>query len=189
LKDYRQKFLGLLAVALLIAGGTWGLAQLPAASAGAVRESPGRMRSPGVFRRGPDRVRAVEIISHYLDLTDGQASQIREILEGAQSTIKPLREEIQPLRQSLRDELDSGAAVAGSVGQLVIQIHGLGDQIRSEQQSAADSIRSLLNDEQIHKVEAVRQAAQLVPVIRAFGVLGLLPPPQRQARAAEDQVQ
>ena len=147
------------------------------------------MRSPGTFRRGPDRVRAAEIISHYLDLTDGQSSQIREVLEAAQSAIKPLREEIQPLRQSLRDQLDSGAPVAEDVGQLVIQIHSLCDQIRSEQQSGADSIRSLLNDEQIHKVEAVRQAAQLVPVIRAFGVLGLLPPPQRQARAAEDQVQ
>ncbi|MFZ0430027.1 MAG: periplasmic heavy metal sensor [Acidobacteriota bacterium] len=173
-----SRVLVLLAITVCALAATWTLAQLPArnsAAATGVAGAPGR---PGPDRWGVDRLEAVRIIARYLDLSDEQADQVRQILQTTRAEVEPLRQEIRTVAPSLRDELESGNPAPQTVGRLVIQVHTLRDQIRGERQAAVESIRGLLTEEQNQKAGAILRAARLEPVIRAFGVLGLLPPPE-----------
>lgn len=190
MRQRSSKILGVCAVCGLLAYGTWALAQMPPPTA--VEGPLGPRAAAALVDGGPparDLLAALRTVGRYLDLTEDQVTQVREILETTHASIEAIREEIRPLAESLHDELESGAPAPEAVGQLVIQIHALRDQIKGERQSAVDSIRSLLNDEQLQKVDHVVQAARLAPVIRAFRVLGMLPPPGFFAQAGEDQAE
>ncbi|MCB1054804.1 MAG: hypothetical protein KDD11_04740, partial [Acidobacteria bacterium] len=63
---------------------------------------------------------------------------------------------------------------AGAVGDLVLQIRDLRQQIRALGQSATDQFEALLSEEQAGRLNAVRRAARLQPVIPAFRLLHLL---------------
>ncbi len=144
----------------------------------------------GPSANGPvmDIVRALRVVAGFLDLSDEQAEQVREILRTSADEIQTLRDQRRELEAALREELGSESPSVETVGQLTIDIHGIRQSIARTSADAFEAIRSLLTEEQLAKVEAVRLAVRLEPVVNAFKVLGLLPPPNPPIPGESDPV-
>jgi hypothetical protein len=64
------------------------------------------------------------------------------------------------------------------VGQLLLEIHGLQQQLGQALQSYHESFLALLTADQMQKTQAVVQAAQLLPAVKAFAEVRLIEPPR-----------
>lgn len=130
---------------------------------------------PGDHRSGRP-LQSVRIIAHFLELTEQQGEAVREILDAARVDSQLLRESIRVLEEALRVEINSDDPSEAIVGALVLEIHELKGQLQELRQGVVEDIKALLDEEQLQKLEAVRHAAALQPVVHAFHDLGLIPP-------------
>jgi len=141
-----------------------------------------------VTRPALDVLRALRLVTGYLDLSEDQAVQVREILRTSADETLALRDQRRELEAALRDELNAEEPSVETVGQLTIEIHEIRQAMAATAADSLESIRSLLTEGQLAKVEAVRLAARLEPVVNAFKVLGLLPPPHPPIPGENDPV-
>lgn len=116
---------------------------------------------------------AVHAVAQFLQLQPDQIQALVQLMQGRQSALQPLLESVAARDQQLTQLLNSGGA-AGDIGQLVIQIHPLKQQVMLVEQSFLASFASVLNSDQQQRLEAVRLAAQLQPIVPAFQQLALL---------------
>jgi hypothetical protein len=116
---------------------------------------------------------AVQAVAQFLQLQPDQIQALVQLMQGRQSAMQPLLQGIAAREQQLTQLLDAGGA-AGDIGQLVIQIHSLQQQVMLVQQSFLATSASVLDSDQQQRLEAVRLAAQLQPIVPAFQQLALL---------------
>jgi hypothetical protein len=109
----------------------------------------------------------LQVVAEFLQLRPGQVSELGQLLQGRQTTLVPLFQTAQALIQQLGTLLNSGGNPA-QVGVLVIQIHALQQQMGQVQQSFLTQFVSILDPEQVQKLQAVQIAAQLQPILPAF---------------------
>jgi hypothetical protein len=109
----------------------------------------------------------LQVVAEFLQLQPGQVSELGQLLQGRQTTLVPLFQTAQALIQQLGTLLNSGGNPA-QVGVLVIQIHALQQQMGQVQQSFLTQFVSILDPEQVQKLQAVQIAAQLQPILPAF---------------------
>ncbi len=160
-------------------------AQMPQRSGG-LGFGPGREGSAarqmrharGEFR---DNLRALAIISAYLELTEDQKQQIRAAFEDHRQAAAGLHEQLRNLWRQLREALQADTPDALTVGNLTIQISQIRKQLHDLRETTADTVKGVLTPEQLEKVAAVQEAARLEPVIHAFRELGLIAPPEPEA--------
>ena len=124
-----------------------------------------------------DLVGALRILSRHLELNERQVAHIRAVLAEAHEANRALRQELHALELELRSELRADIPDQLTVGALVIQIHDLKSRIHERHDATREAVKAILTPEQLRKVAIVVQAARLQPVVRAFRLLGLLPPP------------
>jgi hypothetical protein len=72
------------------------------------------------------------VVAEFLQLQPGQLSSLEQLLQARQATLLPLLQTAQTLIQQLANVLNSGGNPA-QVGVLVIQIHGLQQQMAQAQ--------------------------------------------------------
>ena len=120
--------------------------------------------------------RAVEAVSAFLNLTEDQQADFVTILQENHEAIKSLEDERKVLARELDELLDSGVYDLDEVGAYTEEIHALGHMIRDIRAAMKDALFLVLDDEQEHKSMAVRKAAVLQPVVKAYKILELLPP-------------
>lgn len=113
-----------------------------------------------------------DVVVQFLQLSQGQAQELQQLLQARQTAVTPLLQAIQQLTQQLQALLQSGGSPA-QVGKVVIQIYGLQQQVAQVQQSFLSNFVNLLNPEQQQRLQAVRIAEQLQPVLPAFQQLYL----------------
>jgi hypothetical protein len=109
----------------------------------------------------------LQVVANFLQLNPGQVSELEQLLQARQTTLVPLFQAAQALTQQLAVLLNSGGNPA-QAGVLVIQIHGLQQQIAQAQQAFLTQFTAILNAEQLQKLQAVQIAAQLQPILPAF---------------------
>jgi hypothetical protein len=109
----------------------------------------------------------LEVVAEFLQLRPGQISELEQLLQARQTTLVPLFQTAQALIQQLGVLLNSGGNPA-RVGVLVIQIHALQQQMAQAQQAFLTQFVSILDAEQLQKLQAVQIAAQLQPILPAF---------------------
>jgi hypothetical protein len=109
----------------------------------------------------------LQVVAEFLQLRPGQVSELGQLLQGRQTTLVPLFQTAQALTQQLGTLLNSGGNPA-QVGITVIQIHALQQQMGQVQQSFLTQFVSILDPEQLQKLQAVQIAAQLQPILPAF---------------------
>ena len=114
----------------------------------------------------------IQVVAQFLQLRPGQAQEFGQLLQARQAAVVPLFQGIQQRVQQLDALLNSGGSPAG-VGILVIQIHTLQQQARQLQQDFLSKLMNLLEPEQQQRLEAVRIAGQLQPILPAFQQLYL----------------
>jgi hypothetical protein len=109
----------------------------------------------------------LQVVAEFLQLRPGQVSEMGLLLQARQSTLVPLFQTAQALIQQLGILLSSGGNPA-QVGALVIQIHGLQQQMGQVQQAFLAQFTAMLDTEQLQRLQAVQIAAQLQPILPAF---------------------
>ena len=114
----------------------------------------------------------IQVVAQFLQLQPPQVSTLEQLLQARQATLVPLFQTAQNLTQQLGVLLSSGAKPA-QVGALLIQIHGLQQQMGQVQQSFLTQFVALLNPDQLQKLQAVQIAVQVQPVLPAFGSIFL----------------
>ncbi len=114
----------------------------------------------------------LQVVVQFLQLRQDQVQQLEQLLQARQSTVGPLLEEIQQRAKQLETLLGSGANPP-EIGVVVIQIHTLQLNVAQVQQDFLSKWVSLLDPEQSQRLEAVRLAASLQPILPAFQQLYL----------------
>jgi|GEM_PF-1749980 len=102
---------------------------------------------PGPPPNGPRGGLPPEALAKFLKLTDSQKSSIDGLRATLDATVRPLAEQARAIHQKIDQALQSGAD-AGTIGQLVIQAHGIEQQIHTAHQNFEAAFTSLLSDEQ-----------------------------------------
>jgi hypothetical protein len=114
---------------------------------------------PVTAEAAPARPRCNDLraLARALALSREQVSETKEIYKDLRSTVEPLREQIEPLREQLQTLLDGDNPAPGQVGQVVIDIDGLRDDIQAAREVADNAFEALLSPEQLlkyHEFEA-----------------------------------
>ena len=114
----------------------------------------------------------IQVVAQFLQLRPDQVQELGRLLQVRQAAVVPLLQGIQQRAQQLEALLNSGSNPA-NVGMLVIQIHTLQQQVAQAQQDFLSKFMNLLDLEQQQRLEAIRIAAQLQPILPAFQQLYL----------------
>jgi Spy/CpxP family protein refolding chaperone len=118
------------------------------------------------------------IVAGFLGFTDAQGARFGQLLEGLQSTVGPLQQQIMVQQKELDTVLSADQPDPAAVGKLVLTIRALQKQVGQAFQAYHDGFLAMLTQEQKEKTQAVIGAAQLLPAVRAFAEVHLIDPPQ-----------
>jgi Spy/CpxP family protein refolding chaperone len=140
---------------------------------------------PLVAQEGPVVDRAKQEITRFLGLGEAQVTKWDELLATREDAVGALKEQVKGLEEQLRALLGQPAPDAATVGALVIQLKGLRDQIEAANHTYLEGFEAVLTQEQTTKLNAMRHAARLEPLVPAFRLFGLVPPPGVQQPPAQ----
>jgi septal ring factor EnvC (AmiA/AmiB activator) len=116
----------------------------------------------------------IAIVANVLSLSDQQVHALADFLQARGDAVRPVAEQLQAKSSALAQQLQSSNPDPATVGQLLIEIKTIQDQI---QRTIADSNKQLddiFNADQRTRLDQLRGAAQACGVIPAFKALGLL---------------
>lgn len=99
------------------------------------------------------RCNNLRAIARVVQLTPDQVEQTRTIFAGLRETTEPLRQQIPPLREALEDLLDADEPAACDVGQAVVDIDAIRDQIQDAREGAVAEFEGILTPEQLERWE------------------------------------
>jgi hypothetical protein len=133
---------------------------------------------PALADDGPLALRAKGEVVGFLALTPAQTAQWDALHATRQQTVPPLRTQLQGIEDQLKTLLAQSNPDPAAVGDLVLQAHGVREQIRAAESAYVDGFGAMLGTDQQAKLGFLRRAEQAQPVIPAFRLFALLPPPQ-----------
>ncbi len=136
-------------------------------AAAASAQGPGRGPGPGFGSGdGPQGLggpgmgigtRDGRCLIDYLDLTDEQATAWQNLRDQLHTTLEPIRAQRVALHEQIQAALTSGGTDACAVGQLMVQAHALGDQVRAARDANQASFIALLTAEQQTKYQQFKE--------------------------------
>lgn len=130
-----------------------------------------QLQSTNVQAEGQD-VTPLQVVAAFLQLSPEQATQLGQLLQARQAAITPLLTNAQILIQELSVLLNSGGNPT-QIGTALVQIHTLQQQIGQVEAGFLAQFVSILNPDQVQKLQAVQIAAQLQPILPAFAPIFL----------------
>lgn len=117
----------------------------------------------GGGRPNPDEIlRNPRALARYLRLTPAQLESLKQLRQELQAETKPLHEQQKQLREQLRDQLEAANPDACTVGETMLDIHEIGDQVRAALEEFDDKFTAILTPEQRARYEALKEAARLL---------------------------
>lgn len=142
---------------------------------------PGRpLDGPGGPGVGSQVPRPKEVVARFLALTVDQVTQWETLLTALETTVKPLALQIVANDAQLATLLKLPTPDPAAIGNLILANRALREQIRGAHETYVTAFEALLTQEQKDKLAFIRRAERAQPIIPAFKVLGLLPPPEPQ---------
>lgn len=129
---------------------------LTATLAGLLALSSVAAAQQGPPQRKP-RCNNLRAIARVVQLSPTQVDQTRVIFDELRQTVEPLRQQIPPLREALEDLLDADSPVACDVGQAVVDIDVIRDQIEDARGAAQAEFEGLLTAEQLARYETFQE--------------------------------
>lgn len=170
---------------------------LAAAAASLFAQGPGFGPGPRAFGSGGGRGPAAamfapgerldnatfDALKSFLTLTDAQVTQLKEVLKKQAEANKPVMEQIRAKNQELAEEMRKDSPSPATVGQLMVDIKKLREQIRDASGDVSTGALAVLTPAQQTKLKELEAAQQLVPAIHQAQVLNLLARPEPAAGA------
>jgi len=120
---------------------------------------------------GQPFVRPIALVARFLELTPDQMEQVKALMETRRAAIEPLSKQVAENEKTLQDLMTSSNPDAAEVGTLVLEIHQLREQIGVAQKQFLSSFEGILTTEQQNKLNVLRRANRLLPVIQALNEL------------------
>jgi Spy/CpxP family protein refolding chaperone len=117
------------------------------------------------------------MVAGFLGFTEDQAAQFVKMFGTLQGTLTGLEQQMQAQQQELGRLASAAAPDPVAVGQTFLKLVALQRQAGQAVDAYHQQFATLLNDEQKQKVQAVNQAAQLLPLVQAFVAVKLAGPP------------
>ncbi len=134
---------------------------------------------PALADDGPLALRAKGEVVGFLALTADQTTQWDALLATREQTVPPLRTQLQGIEDQVKALLAQSNPDPAAVGNLVLQAHGVREQIQAAESAYVDGFAAMLTTDQQARFGFLRRAEQARPVIPAFRLFALLPPPHR----------
>jgi Spy/CpxP family protein refolding chaperone len=136
-------------------------------------QGPGFGPRPGAERQPPTPTALIE----YLGLSETQVTQLTDLRKSLPDIAKPIAEQIRTKNEALREEMQKTNPNPATVGQLMVDMKALREQIRAEHVKINDQAKALLTEDQKSKLAQLEAAAKLLPAFRQAIGLGLLDGP------------
>lgn len=143
-------------------------------SIAAMPEQLGTSSSPKTFDPAAPPPPPV-IVAAFLGFSPAQGDQFHTLLDAFFGTLKNLEEQKKAREQALQQLVNSPNRNPAAIGVIVLQIHAIEQQGAQAAEAFHKAFLNLLTGDQLQKVQAVVQAAQLAPVVGAFQALYLVP--------------
>lgn len=131
-------------------------------------------------RPGPCRIRAFKVVARALQLDEGQREQWRELLTERHDTVAPLREQLQQVQAEIKDLLASPDPDPARLGELMLEAKQLREEIARANQDYREGFESMLDGQQLRRLEGMRKANKVAPLLPAFRSTGLVAPHPRR---------
>lgn len=122
----------------------------------------------------PSRARAKERVARYLELTSEQLGTWDELLATLRSTVEPLQQRLREVESQLAELLRQENPDPAAVGALVIEGRTLRAGIGQAMRDYVTGFEAMLTPEQMRKLQAIRLAERLQPLIPAFKAVHLV---------------
>ena len=150
-----KRTIPVLCAALLITGAAL------SAQAGSHMGEGRMMRHGGFGHGGPGRgagmpQEIVDRVTSELGLTKTQQESWKALRDKQKATMQPLFDAGRAKREAIHQGLDNNADAA-TLGQLLIDAHKIGEQIRAAHDQYEKSFTALLNSDQVAKYQEIRQ--------------------------------
>jgi len=113
------------------------------------------------------------ILKSVLNLSEEQVVEIRGLVEARAEAIRPLAEQIKIFEEALKEILNGDLPDPTAVGDLVLDMQMLRQEIEGHQQSFKEAFHMLLTDEQIDRIGHIHKVALATRAAQALGQLGL----------------
>jgi hypothetical protein len=126
---------------------------------------------------GPFVDEAFDAVVRFLDLDTAQVDVFVTLLDDRSLAADPLRADLEAVEQALREEIESDAPDATTIGDLVLERHALHEALADVQRTFVDAFVAMLGEDQSQRLDLIRAAKRVRPVIPAFERFGLLLPP------------
>ena len=131
--------------------------------------------------RGAQRGQGVAAVRNFLSLTDQQVQQLLQLSRQEQEALQPLREQIREKTQALNAARKAATPNPGAIGQLVIDLQNLREQVRTSNEGFRTKAVALLDAGQQEKLTRLQQAATMAArtrqAVNGATALNLLLPP------------
>lgn len=115
-------------------------------------------------------------LKNYLNLSDAQVAQLRQIQSERMANNRNVIEQIAQKEKQLRDALSQPGANAQALGSLLLEIKALRDQLAANDKKYSDLATAALTAEQKTKLKTLQDAQQLLPAIHQAAAVGILQP-------------
>jgi len=122
------------------------------------------------------------VVGHFLGFSPEQAARFHLIQESWQQKMQTIQQMMQAQQQELERLSAAEPPDPAAVGEAFLNVRALGRQTGLVVEAYHKNFVAMLNDEQRQKVQAVSQAALLMPVVQAFVALQLVAPPPSAAK-------
>jgi Spy/CpxP family protein refolding chaperone len=123
---------------------------------------------------GPPRT---DELKQALDLKDDQVQKLLDLRRQERDSLRPVFQQIGEKRRALHDALESGSSDAASLGNLMLEMKSLHNQIKAANDTYRQQALAILTPEQQAKLKPLEDAAKLAPALHQGVALNLLAPP------------
>lgn len=127
---------------------------------------------PAFAQEGPPP--PVQVVANILGLSQQQVASWMELLHARQVATQPLQEQLHAKRQAIATLLQLPQPDPAAVGQAMIDARNIEKQIGAIAVQTNAQFEQSLTDDQRGRLQHIREAAQVCPVVPAFQATGLL---------------
>ena len=125
------------------------------------------------------RGRGMEALQTALGLDETQIQQLQDARRAGAEAMRPIMQQIREKSQEMKAMIDGGAADPAAVGALVLEIHGLRQQIKDNKDATHDQLVNLVNGWGAGEaLDELNDAAGLMRAVGEARALGLLDRPE-----------
>ena len=116
----------------------------------------------------------LEVVAKVLSLSQEQIRTLAQIVQGRGDALRPAVEALHAREQALAQQLQSADPDPQIVGQLIIEMKKIQDQVHAAIEETNKQFETVLTPEQATRLHDLRGAAQACDVVPALKAVGLM---------------